>query len=128
MTGGVPDRNWCKCTSIPTQWQLWIGSFPINFVNDLREKDQIVDLVVVTRMAKTNAEKMKEWREKQRLKGHQASRKYYETHTEAVLERKRHERKEKKPADGTDEVGELVKKALFRYTLLQIVEIAHIML
>lgn len=94
----------------------------------MSEKDQIVDLVVVTRMAKTNAEKMKEWREKQRLKGCQASQKCYETHTEAVLERKRYERKEKKPADGTDEVGELVKKALFRYTLLQIVEIAHIML
>ena len=79
-------------------------------MNDLHEKDQIVDLVVVTSMAKTNAEKMKEWREKQRLKDRQASQKYYETHTEAVLERKKRKRKEKKAADETDKVGELVKK------------------
>ena len=48
-------------------------AFPINFLHDLHEKDQIVDLVVVTSMAKTNAEKMKEWREKQRLKDHQGT-------------------------------------------------------
>ena len=76
----------------------------------MREKDQIVDLVVVTRMAKTSAEKMKEWREKRSLKVRQASHRYYGTHTEAVLERKKQKRKEKKPADGTDEVGELVQK------------------
>ena len=85
-------------------------------MNDLHEKDQIVNLVVVTSMAKTNAEKMKEWREKQRLKDHQASQKYYETHTEAVLERKKRKRKEKKAADETDKVGELVKK----FSLLKI--------
>ena len=86
-------------------------------MDDLHEKDQIVDLVVVTSMAKTNAEKMKEWREKQRLKDRQASQKYYETHTKAVLERKKRKRKEKKAADETDKVGELVKK----FSLLQIV-------
>ena len=48
-------------------------TFPINFLHELHEKDQIVDLVVVTSMAKTNAEKMKEWREKQRLKDRQAT-------------------------------------------------------
>ena len=42
---------------------------------------------------------------------------------------KKQKRKEKKPADGTDEVGELVQKnALYRYTLLQIVKIAHVTL
>lgn len=86
-------------------------------MNDLHEKDQIVDLVVVTSMAKTNAEKMKEWREKQRLKDRQSSQKYYETHTEAVLERKKRKRKERKAADETDKVGELVKK----FSLLKIV-------
>ena len=86
-------------------------------MNDLHEKDQIVDLVVVTSMAKTNAEKMKEWREKQRLKDRQSSQKYYETHTEAVLERKKRKRKERKAADETDKVGELVKN----FSLLKIV-------
>ena len=58
-------------------------------------------------MAKTNAEKMKEWREKQRLKGRQASQRYYETHTEAVLQRKKNRGKEKTPSDVTDGMGEL---------------------
>ena len=92
-------------------------------MNDLHEKDQIVDLVVVTSMAKTNAEKMKEWREKQRLKDRQSSQKYYETHTEAVLERKKRKRKERKAADETDKVGELVKK----FSLLKIQYCAKVM-
>ena len=72
---------------------------------------------------------MKEWREKRSLNGRHASQRYNETHTKAVLERKKQKRKEKKPADGTDEVGELVQKnALSRYTLLQIVKIAHVTL
>ena len=59
-------------------------------------------------MAKTNAEKMKEWREKKKSKARQASQKYYDVHTKAVLERKKRRRTERKNAkEVTEEVGEL---------------------
>ena len=72
----------------------------------------LINLVVVIRMAKTSAKKMKEWRENQRLKvlkGRQASQPYYETHKAPKLfsNVKKKRRKEKTPSDITDGMGDL---------------------
>ena len=67
----------------------------------------LINLVVVIRMAKTSAKKMKEWRENQRLKvlkGRQASQRYYETHKAA-----------KTPSDVTDGMGDLARNFLKIY-------------